>query len=49
MKAWLPKLCFSIIFIFIGNFLFFAEKIDIIVLPFFEEVFILHKSLNLFA
>ena len=49
IKAWLPKGCFSIIFIFIGNFLFFAEKILIIVFPFLTEVLILHKLSYLFA
>ena len=35
INAWLPKGCFSIISIFIGNLLFFALKILTIAFPFF--------------
>ena len=39
IKAWLPRGCFSIMSIFIGNFLFNAEKMLIVVSPFSFDVF----------
>ena len=49
INAWLPKGCFSIMSIFIGNDLLSAEKIHIVVSPFSFDVSILAIPSNLFA